>query len=360
MNDPGGSAGSSDGAGVGVGAARVAEVSLAEVLAAAVVVRVDLRVPFRGVKSRTAVILTGPCGWGEFAPFAEYGPAESSWWLESAVEAAFVGWPPPVRTAVGVNAIVPGVGPTQAAELAAAAAVSGARTIKIKVAGAGGSMAADANRVAAVRGVFGGKIRIDANGAWTPDEAVATLRVLDRIAGGLEYVEQPCADLAGLAEVRRRTDVPVAADESIRRAADPIAAVKAAAVDVVVLKVPPLGGVRRALAVAAAAGVPVVVSSAIDTGVGLAAGVAFAAALPELQHDCGLGTATLVVDDVVAPAPIPVGGRLPLTSGAPDPESLARAAARVSKVEQEAMLARLRAAWSAAGRASSGSGTLKV
>lgn len=357
MNDPGSGASNSDGA----GAARIAEVSLADVLAAAVVVRVDLRVPFRGVTSRTAVLLDGPCGWGEFAPFAEYGPAESSWWLESAVEAAFLGWPTPVRTEVGVNAIVPGVGPGQAAELATAAASSGARTIKIKVAGAGASMAGDADRVAAVRGVFSGKIRIDANGAWTPDEAVTALQVLNRIAGGLEYVEQPCADLVGLAEVRRRTEVPVAADESIRRAADPIAAVRAAAVDVVVLKVPPLGGVRRALTVAAAAGVPVVVSSAIDTGVGLAAGVAFAATLPELPHDCGLGTATLVVDDVVVPAPIPVGGRLPLTSGAPDMESLARAAARVSTVEQEAMLGRLCAAWSAAdGRLGSGSGTLKA
>lgn len=276
------------------------------------------------MKSRTAVILTGPCGWGEFAPFAEYGPAESSWWLESAVEAAFVGWPPPVRTAVGVNAIVPGVGPTQAAELAAAAAVSGARTIKIKVAGVPAGqwqqtptgwpqcVVCSAGRSGSMPTGRGPRTRRWPRCGCSTGSPADWNTSSSRVRTWLDWP-------------RSVADVPVAADESIRRAADPIAAVKAAAVDVVVLKVPPLGGVRRALAVAAAAGVPVVVSSAIDTGVGLAAGVAFAAALPELQHDCGLGTATLVVDDVVAPAPIPVGGRLPLTSGAPDPESLWRA-----------------------------------
>ena len=339
----------------------LADLTLADVMAVAQVVRVELRMPFRGVTSRTAVILAGPCGWGEFAPFAEYGPAECSWWLDAAVEAAFRGWPAPLRTAVGVNAIVPGVGPAQAAELARAAAAFGARTIKIKVAGVGGSLAADVDRVAAVRGAFSGRIRIDANGAWTPDEAVAALQVLDRTAGGLEYVEQPCADLAGLAAVRRRTGVPVAADESIRRAADPIRAVRSGAADIVVLKVAPLGGVRRALAVAAAAGVPVVVSSAMDTGVGLAAGVAFAAALPGLSHDCGLGTGALVADDIVVPAPIPTDGRLPLLDAIPDEAAMARAAARVSQPERDALLARLRAAWDAgtSHRLATGSGTLR-
>lgn len=330
-----------------VGPASRVAVTLSDVLATARVVRVNLRVPFRGVTSRTGVILAGPAGWGEFAPFAEYGPVESAWWLDAAVEAAFAGWPQPVRLSVPVNAIVPGVGPELAAELARTAHTAGARTIKIKVAGAGDRLAADADRVAAVRAEFGGRIRIDANGAWTPDEAVAALQVLDRIAGGLEYVEQPCADLAGLAEVRRRCDVPVAADESIRRASDPLQAVRAGAADVVVLKVPPLGGVRRALAVAEAAGLPVVVSSAMDSGVGLAAGTAFAAALPELSHDCGLGTGVLVADDLVVPPPIPRGGWLAVTTGEPDPDALERARARVSAAEQELLLERLRAAWHA-------------
>lgn len=330
--------------------------------AAAVVVQVPLRVPFRGVTSRTGILLSGPAGWGEFAPFEEYGPAESARWLESAVEAAFLGWPRPVRSRIGVNAIVPAVAPEVAATLAAQAVARGSRTIKVKVAEPGGTLEADANRLAAVRSAAGPDValRIDANAAWTVAEAVNALGRLDRVAGGLQYAEQPCATLPELAALRRQVSVLIAADESIRRAEDPIRAVAAEAADVLVIKAPPLGGVRSALRVVAQARVPVVVSGAMDTSVGLAAGVALAAALPALDLDCGLGTGALLADDVVAVPMVPERGVL-ATPGAgdarmetptPDPAALARATARVSEEQRRAWLDRMEAAWhtGAAGR----------
>lgn len=321
---------------------------LAEVVAAATVVRVPLRVPFRGVTSRIGVVFQGPAGWGEFAPFPEYLPTEASRWLDAGIEAAFVGWPPPLRREVGVNAIIPALEPDDAAVLAVQARADGSRTVKVKVAEPGGSLERDADRVAAVRAGFGdGAIRIDANGAWTPAAAIEAVRRLDRVAGGLQYVEQPCADLAGLAAVRRAVAVPVAADESIRRAEDPLLAVRSAAVDLVVVKCPPLGGVRRALAVIAEAGVPAVVSSALDTGVGLAAGVALAAAMPDVAYDAGLGTGRLLADDLVVPAMVPLHGRLPVRATAPDRDALQRAAARVTTAERQEWIDRLGAAWGA-------------
>lgn len=318
-------------------------IELADLLAAARVVRLRLAVPFRGVTERVGVLLEGPAGWGEFAPFAEYGPAEASWWLDSAVESAFLGLPEPVRPHVGVNAIVPAVGPQQAAALAADAAAAGCRTIKVKVAEAGGSPDSDADRVAAVRGAFEGNLRIDANGAWTVAEAVELLPRLDRIAGGLQYVEQPCAELDDLAAVRRALDVRVAADESIRRSDDPIRAAQSQAADIIVLKVAPLGGVRRALRVAEAAGLPAVVSSALDLGPGLAAGLGLAAALPDLDFDCGLGTPELFADHLtaVAAGPCLTVGSLP----DPDPDLLAAAEARVEPELRAAWWDRLAAAW---------------
>ncbi len=329
---------------------------VAAVLDSAVVVRVPLRVPFRGVSERSGMLLRGPAGWGEFAPFAEYGPSEASHWLDSALEAALLGWPAPVRADVGVNAIVPALPPERAAELAADARARGSRTVKVKVAEAGGSLAQDANRLAAVRDAFGaGDIRIDANGAWTVDEAVAAIGRLNRVAGGLQYVEQPCADLADLARVRARVAVAVAADESIRRADDPARAVRAGAADLLVLKAAPLGGVRSALRIVRDADVPVVVSGAMDTSVGLAAGVALAAALPQLDYDCGLGTSALLADDVTAEPMAAIDGVLRVAIGtdglmrapSPDPAALARAQGRVGPDERRAWQVRLRAAWHA-------------
>jgi O-succinylbenzoate synthase len=258
---------------------------------------IPMRTRFRGITVREGALIEGPAGWGEFSPFAEYGPRECARWLACALEAATVGWPAPVRDRIPVNVTVPAVAAEQAHALVTA---SGCRTAKVKVAERGQTLGDDVARVEAVRDALGpgGAIRVDANGGWDVDQAVRALAELGR--SGLEYAEQPCPTLGELAEVRRRVNVPVAADESIRRAEDPLAVRAAGAADIVVVKTQPLGGVRAALAVAQACELPVVVSSAVDTSVGLAAGLALAAALPELRYACGLATMSLLTGDVTS------------------------------------------------------------
>ncbi|HEY2173166.1 MAG TPA: o-succinylbenzoate synthase [Mycobacteriales bacterium] len=296
------------------------------------VVSLPMRERFRGITVREAMLLRGPGGWGEFAPFVEYDVPTSVPWLRAAREATRADWPEPVRESVPVNVTVPAVGPERAAEIVRAG--GGCRTAKVKVAEPGQPLADDVARVAAVRDALpaGGRVRVDANGAWSVDEAITAIKELDRAADGLEYVEQPCRGLDELAAVRRRVDVPVAADESIRRADDPLRVAVAGAADVAVLKVAPLGGVRRALEVAEACGLPCVVSSAVDTSVGLAAGVALAAALPELPYACGLGTGSLLARDVTRRPLLPVDGALPVGPVEPDPDLLAELAAPPDRV----------------------------
>jgi O-succinylbenzoate synthase len=281
---------------------------------------IGMRTRFRGITVREGALIQGPGGWAEFSPFAEYGPRECARWLGCALEAATAGWPAPVRQRIPVNVTVPAVGPGQAHAIVSA---SGCRTAKVKVAERGEPLAADVARVAAVRDALGpdGKIRVDANGAWDVGQAARALRELG--AFGLEYAEQPCATLDELAALRRRVEVPVAADESIRRAEDPLAVRAAGAADIVVLKVQPLGGVRAALRIAEACGLPVVVSSALETSVGLAAGVALAAALPELPYACGLATMSLLTGDVTGVSLAETGGTLPVLRPGLDPARLA-------------------------------------
>lgn len=291
------------------------------------VYRVGLRTRFRGLLARDGVLLQGPAGWGEFSPFWDYDAAESVAWWRAAREAADEGWPSPVRTSIPVNVTVPAVGGERAHGIVTGSA--GCRTAKVKVAEPGQGLAEEVERLEAVRDALGpgGRIRIDANGGWDVDTAVARIRVLDRAAGGLEYVEQPCTSVPELALVRRAVDVPVAADESIRRAQDPLAVVRAEAADVVVLKVQPLGGVRACLELAEQVGLPVVVSSALETSVGLAAGLALAAALPELPYACGLATAQLLSDDVVTEPLLPHDGVIDVRRPTPDAGLLAAHAA---------------------------------
>jgi O-succinylbenzoate synthase len=276
---------------------------------------------FRGVTVREGALIEGPAGWGEFSPFAEYGPRECARWLASALESAFEGWPEPVRDRIPVNVTVPAVGPDQARAMVAA---SGCRTAKVKVAERGQPEADDIARVEAVRDAIGpdGRIRVDANGGWDVPAAKRMLRQLDRF--GLEYAEQPCATLEEMASLRRDIGIPLAADESIRRAEDPLRVRAAGAADIVVLKAQPLGGVRAALRIAEACGLPVVVSSAVDTSVGLAAGVALAAALPELPYACGLATMSLLSGDVTAQPLTETGGELPVRRPAVSEAELAR------------------------------------
>lgn len=287
--------------------------------------RVPLRTRFRGVSERDGVLLEGPCGWGEFSPFSDYTPEAAALWLRAAREAAETPWPAPRRERIAVNVTVPAVDARTAHDLVGR---SRCQTAKVKVAGPGQTPADDLRRVEAVRDCLGphGALRVDANAAWDVEEAVRRLTELSRF--GLEYAEQPVATLDELRQLRRRVSVPLAADESIRElAASGVGerefARVADAVDVAVLKVAPLGGVWRALRVAEAVGVPAVVSSAVETSVGLAAGLALAAALPELPHACGLGTATMLAGDVVAQPLLPVDGTLTVRRPPVDPDALA-------------------------------------
>src|SRR5215217_4215584 len=277
-----------------------------------------MRTRFRGIDVRDGVLVRGPAGWGEFSPFWDYDVAESRRWWASAVEAAVEGWPAPLRASVPVNVTVPAVDAERAHAIVTA---SGCRTAKVKVAEPGQSAADDLARVEAVRDALGppGAVRVDANAAWDVDTAAARIRELDA-AAGLEYVEQPCATLPELAALRRRLDVRIAVDEGVRRSADPLAVELREAGDVVVLKVQPLGGVRAALRVAEAHGLPCVVSSALESSVGIAAGVALAAALPELAFACGLATVALFTDDVTSAPLLPVDGALQV--GRPEPDRL--------------------------------------
>jgi len=283
---------------------------------------VPMRTRFRGIDVRDGILVQGPAGWGEFSPFWDYDVAESRRWWAAAHEAATEGWPAPVRDRVPVNVTVPAVDAERAHAIVTA---SGCRTAKVKVAEPGQDEDDDLARVEAVRDALGhdGAIRVDANAAWDVDTAVARIANLDRV--GLEYVEQPCASLEDLRALRRRIDVRIAADEVVRRSADPLAVDLRDVCDVVVLKVQPLGGVRAALRVAEAHGLPCVVSSALESSVGIAAGVALAAALPELPFACGLATVALFTDDVTSTPLLPVDGALPVVR--PEPDRLAQCAA---------------------------------
>ena len=293
---------------------------------------IPMRTRFRGITVREGVLLRGPAGWGEWSPFLEYDAATARPWLACAREAADVGWPDPVRASVPVNVTVPATDPQRAHDIVVA---GGCRTAKVKVAEPGQALADDVARLEAVRDALGpdGLVRIDANGAWDVDEAVRAIAALDRAAGGLEYAEQPVASVEDLALVRRRVDVPIAADESIRRAEDPYRVRDLDAADVAVLKVQPLGGVRACLRIAEDIGLPVVVSSAVESSVGIAAGVALAAALPELHHACGLATVQLLTDDVATDPLLPVDGHLPVRPVEVDASALARLGAGPDREE---------------------------
>ena len=292
------------------------------------VVALPLSTRFRGIEVREAVLLHGPSGWTEFAPFVEYPDAEASAWLAAAVDYGWGDEPELVRDVIPVNATLPAVGPD---EIAAVLDRFGAtRTVKVKVAERGQTLADDVARVRAVRERLGpaGRIRVDANGGWNVDEAEHAAHALAPF--DLEYLEQPCASVPELAELRSRVkdwQLPIAADESVRKAADPLLVAREGAADLLVVKAAPLGGIAAALRIVAAAGLPAVVSSALDTSVGLAMGARLAAALPDLEYDCGLGTAALLAADVTAHPLLPREGRIPVDRVDADADQLDRWAA---------------------------------
>ena len=308
--------------------------SLADLLDSARVVALPLATRFRGIDVREAVLIEGPEGWTEFSPFLEYEDAEASAWLAAAIDFGWMQAPAALRDMIAVNATVPAVDAASVEGILAR--FDGCRTAKVKVAEPGQRLADDVARVRAVRHAMGpeGRIRVDANGAWNLDEAEHAIHSLAEF--DLEYVEQPCETIDELAELRRRVKylgIPIAADESVRKAADPIAVARAGAADIIVVKAQPLGGVRRALEIVAEAGLPAVVSSALETSVGLAMGAALAAALPELDFDCGLGTAALLGADVVSPPLMPRAGMLPVGRVTPDAALIERYAASDDRQE---------------------------
>ena len=288
---------------------------LADLLDRVHVVVLPMRVRFRGITVREVTLIDGPSGWGEFGAFLEYEPPEAAHWLASAIEAAYQKPPAVRRDRIPVNATIPAVAPEQVPELISR--FPGARTAKVKVAEPGQSLHDDVARVEAVRALVP-TVRVDANGGWSVDEAVAAAAAL----GPLEYIEQPCKSVEELAEVRRRMPgVKIAADESIRKADDPLRVVRAGAADVAVLKVAPLGGTSTLLKIVAQIDVPVVISSALDSAVGIATGLNAAAGIPMLEHACGLATGRLFVDDVAEPARL-IDGYLAVGPIVPDPARL--------------------------------------
>lgn len=302
-------------------------------------VRIPMVHRFRRIDHREAVLIRGPAGWGEFSPFPEYPPSVAARWLASALESACVGLPEPRRPRVPVNVTVPAVDAAVAFELVTA---SGCTTAKVKVADPGQTEADDLRRVEAVRQALGdeGRMRVDVNGAWDVATAIARIEALAEY--GLEYVEQPVSTIEGLREVRESVSVLIAADESVRTMPDPLTVAAAGAADVIVVKVQPLGGVQRTLDLSERAGLPVVVSSALETSVGIAAGLAAAASLPDLPYACGLGTVSLLEGDVVTDSLVAVNGAIDFRVPAPDPALLARFRPRRDRAAE--MLRKVRAA----------------
>ncbi|MHC6594093.1 o-succinylbenzoate synthase [Arthrobacter sp. C152] len=313
-----------------------------ELLAGVHVASLPMRVKFRGITERETLLLRGPAGWGEFCPFPEYGDAEASRWLAAAIEAGWQGFPAPLRTAVPVNATVPAVSADRVPEVLSR--FGRVDAVKVKVAERGQALDDDVARLRAVRDALpSAAIRVDANGGWDVPAAVEALTRLAPV--GLEYAEQPVPSIEGLAEVRARlrdagTPVLIAADESVRKESDPLRVARAGAADLLVVKVAPLGGVRRALDIVAQAGLPAVVSSALDTSVGIRAGLALAAALPELPYACGLGTVSLFESDLTLDPLVADDGAIRLRDAVPDAGLLERFAAPAER--RDWWLARLR------------------
>ena len=286
--------------------------ALTDLLASARVVSLPLRTKFRGVVDREVMLFEGPNGWAEWSPFLEYPDEEAAVWLSAAIEFAYGSMPTLHRDRIAVNATLPAVAPDQVATVLAR--FGSFSTVKIKVAEPGQTPGQDVDRIMEVRKLYPeAKIRLDANGGWSPELSFSFIKALAGQGIELEYLEQPCKTIDELARLRQMIaessfNVPIAADESVRKASDPMAVVEAEAADILVLKAAPLGGVSRALEIARGAGLPVVVSSALDSSVGISMGAHLAAALPDLRFDCGLATASLLAGDVTREPLLPVDG----------------------------------------------------
>ena len=272
------------------------------------VIALPTKTNFRGISLREVALFKGPFGWGEFSPFVEYGDQEASHWLASAIEAATTPRPQLFRTSVAVNGTIPALNDTTQLKKIVDS-FPGVKTFKVKV---GIDLAEDLARVNTIRELQPhAKIRIDVNGLWSIEQAEEFLSSV----GEIEYVEQPCATIEELRELKSRTSVKIVGDEILRKAVDPFDIDLTGAVDYLMLKVQPLGGIKRAHALAEHHKLPVVVSSALESAVGINYGLTLAASFQELHFDCGLGTGSLLAQDV-AHLPI-VDGRIQLTEFEP-------------------------------------------
>jgi o-succinylbenzoate synthase len=312
-------------------------IALEKILVTAKVVSIPLKTKFRGVLVREALLFEGPMGWAEWSPFLEYQDAEAAVWLAAAIEFASDELPPLYRDRVAINATLPAVSPAEVAGVLAEFGAFG--TVKIKVAEPGQSFGMDLDRILEVHKQFpDAMIRLDANGGWSVEQALMAVSALRDAKVSLEYLEQPCASVVELAQLRLtlkqlRLEALVAADESVRKAQDPLAVAQAGAADILVIKAAPLGGIGRAAQVVDQAGLPAVISSALETSVGISMGLHLAAALPDLPFACGLGTVALLASDVVSEPLVAIDGFLPVKRVTPDAAKLQELAANPERTQ---------------------------
>jgi O-succinylbenzoate synthase len=279
------------------------------------VVALPTKTNFRGINIREVALFKGEYGWGEFSPFLEYGYEESAPWLMCAIEAATKPRPKLYRNCVKVNGTIPALNNSAEIERIVAS-FPGVESFKVKV---GDNLSEDIARLAKVRSLRpSAKLRIDVNGNWDVATALTNLRSIYENIGELEYVEQPCATIEELRELKEKlkVNIRIAGDELLRKASDPFAVDLSGAIDILALKVQPLGGIERAHKLAQHHNLPIVVSSALESAVGISHGLALAASFEELNFDCGLGTGSLLSADV-AHLPI-VNGEIEITDVEPD------------------------------------------
>lgn len=274
--------------------------ALADLVSAARIVALPLRTKFRGLEEREILLFEGPNGWTEWSPFTEYTDEEAAVWLAAAIHFGYGEMPQLHRERIAVNATLPAVAPALVERVLSN--FGQFSTVKIKVAETGQKIGDDIARIQRVRELYPEtKVRLDANGGFEIEQAVDLVNQLQSLGINIEYFEQPVASIAEMAELRlqlSRLGVLIAADESVRKVSDPLAVAQANAADILVLKAAPLGGISRALSIAAEAELPVVISSALDSSVGLSMGAYLAAAIPDLKFDCGLATSALLAGDV--------------------------------------------------------------
>lgn len=302
-------------------------------------VRIPMRKRFRRVDHREAVLVRGPKGWGEFSPFPDYPPEVTTRWLAATLELACGELPDPVRGRIPVNVTVPALDPDTAVALVGE---SGATTAKVKIADPGDTEDDDLARLHAVRDALGpsGKLRVDVNASWDLDTASGRIERMQDL--DLEYVEQPVATFDEMVALRRRVAVPLAADELVRQSPHPLRVIEEGAADILILKVQPMGGVSRVLDLANRSSIPVVISSALETSVGMYGGLLAASLVDDLRYACGLGTVALIEGDPTLDPLVPLDGFLEVRRPEPDPSLLERW--RPDRDRGAEMLRKLRAA----------------